>query len=226
MRIAALMLGAALAAGCSNLFHSDAKPEQTYVLRAPGPADAPAGTAGTTGTAAPAATAAPLAELGSIQVLHPIGAPGLDGPRIILVQADHRMNFYVGSRWAAPLPDVVEALAVETLRAAGEWQSVQDSASAFPPEYVLQISVRRFEADYTAGATPQINVVLDCSLGARQGRELVASYVAQGSASAASDRMREVVAAFERASNTALASLEAQTASATRAYAAHAAAAR
>jgi len=145
MRIAALLLGAALAAGCSNLFHSDAKPEQTYVLRAPGPADAPAVTA---------ATPAPLAELGSIQVLHPVGAPGLDGPHIILVQADHRMNFYVGSRWAAPLPDVIEALAVETLRAAGEWQSVQDSSSAFPPEYVLQVSVRRFEADYTAGATP------------------------------------------------------------------------
>ena len=69
-------------------------------------------------------------------------------------------------------------------------------------------------------------MVLDCTLGARQGRELVASYVAQGSAPAASDHMREVVAAFERASDTALASLEAQTASATRAYAAHAAAAR
>ena len=36
-----LCLGAA--AGCTNLFHSDAKPEQTYVLRAP--------SAGTTGTA-------------------------------------------------------------------------------------------------------------------------------------------------------------------------------
>jgi cholesterol transport system auxiliary component len=220
MRTAALMLGATLAAGCTNLFHSDAKPEQTYVLRAPGALDAPAG------TSAPAATTTPLAELGSIQVLRPIGAPGLDGPHIILVQADHRMNFYVGSRWPAPLPDVIEALAAETLRAAGEWQSVQDSASAFPSEYVLQISVRRFEADYTVGATPQINVVLDCTLGARQGRELVASYVAAGSAPAASDRMREVVAAFERASSTALASLEAQTASATRAYAAHAGAAR
>ncbi len=223
MRIAALMLGAALAAGCTNLFHSDAKPEQTYVLRAPGPADAPAGTAG---TAAPVATAAPLADLGAIQVLHPVAAPGLDGPHIILVQADHRMNFYVGSRWPAPLPDMVEALAVETLRGAGSWQSVQDSASAFPAEYVLQISVARFEADYTAGGAPQVEVVLDCTLGARQGRELVTSFVAQGSAAAASDHMREVVAAFERASSAALASLEAQTASATRAYAAHAAAAR
>jgi cholesterol transport system auxiliary component len=216
MRTAALMLGALLAGGCTNLFHSDAKPEQTYVLRAAATAPAAAG------TAAPVASAVPLADLGAIQVLHPVTAPGLDGPLIMLVQADHRMNFYVGSRWPAPLPDVVESLAVETLRAAGEWQSVQDSGSAFPVEYVLQISVRRFEADYTAGTNPQVTVVLDCTLGARQGRELVASYVAEASAPAASDRMREVVAAFERASGTALASLEAQTASATRAYAAHA----
>ncbi|MDE2137008.1 MAG: membrane integrity-associated transporter subunit PqiC [Gammaproteobacteria bacterium] len=217
---AALALGTALAAGCTNLFHSDAKPEQTYVLRAPGsPATVPAA------DATAAASAAPLADLGAIQVLHPVAAPGLDGPHIILVQADHRMNFYVGSRWPAPLPDMVEALAAQTLRAAGEWQSVQDSASAFPPEYVLQISVRRFEADYTAGGAPQVEVVLDCTLGARQGRELVATFVAAGSAPAASDHMREVVAAFERASGTALASLESQTAAAARAYAAHAGAA-
>jgi cholesterol transport system auxiliary component len=216
MRTAALMLGAVLAAGCSNLFHSDAKPEQTYVLRAPQAAPAAAGTL---------ASASPLADLGAIQVLHPMTAPGLDGAHITLVQADHRMNFYVGSRWPAPLSEVVESLAVETLRASGEWQSVQDSGSAFPVEYVLQIAVRRFEADYTAGADPQVYVVLDCTLGARQGRELVASFVAEGSAPAASDRMHEVVAAFERASSSALASLEAQTASATRAYAAHAGAA-
>jgi cholesterol transport system auxiliary component len=205
MRIAALMLGAALAAGCSNLFHSDAKPEQTYVLRAPGPADAPAGTAGTAGTAAPAATAAPLAELGSIQVLHPIGAPGLDGPHIILVQADHRMNFYVGSRWVAPAADVVESFAVQTLRASGAWTSVEDSASPFPSDYLLAIDLRRFEADYTAGgALPVVHVVLECIVGRREGRDVVATFVAAGDAPAAANRMSGVVAAFEQASTAAM----------------------
>ena len=211
MRAVAPILAAALAAGCTNLFHSDAKPEQTYVLRAPAAAPAqPAAVAG----------AAPLEALSAIQVLHPMTAPGLDVPHIILVQADHRMNFYVGSRWPAPLADVVESLAVDSLRGSGEWQSVQDSGSAFPVEYVLQISVRRFEADYTAGGNPEVHVLLDCTVGARQGRELVSSFVAEGNAVAASDRMREVVAAFERASGTALAALDTQTAAATRAYAA------
>jgi len=216
-RLAAVLVLAALsAAGCTGLFQSKARPEQTYVLRAPSPAAA-AGAPAAPGAAAPAA--APAAAFAPIQVLHPVTAPGLEGAHIMLVQADHRMNFYLGSRWPAPLSDLVEALAVESLRASGDWQSVQDSGSAFISEYALQISVRRFEADYTAGGTPTIHVVLDCTLGAHEGRELVTSFVAEGSAPAASDRMNEVVAAFERAASAALDSLVSQAADATRAYA-------
>jgi ABC-type uncharacterized transport system auxiliary subunit len=189
-------------AGCAGLFHSDAKPEQTYVLRAP--------------TAASTAPGAP--QLAAIRVAHPLMGPGLDVAHILLVQADQRMNFYTGSRWPAPLSDVVEELAVQTLRSSGEWQSVQDSASPFPSEYLLQIAVRRFEADYTGGgAGPQVQVVLDCTLGRRAGREVFATFVAQGSATAGGNRMSEVVAAFEQASGSALGSLAQQTAAAVRA---------
>jgi cholesterol transport system auxiliary component len=200
----------AVLAGCTGLFRSDAKPEQTYVLRA---AAAPAAAAGPqTATA----SAVPAPALGSLQVAHPLTAPGLEGPHIILVQADHRMNFYLGSRWSGPVPDVVEALTVDTLRSGGEWQSVEDSGSPFSADYLLQISVRRFEADYTAGGgAPTVEVVLDCTLGGRAG--LIASFVAQGSAAAAGDHMSQVVAAFGSASDSALESLATQTAAAARA---------
>ena len=212
-KLAALAAALGAAAGCTNLFHSDAKPEQTYLLRAP--------SAGADGAAAAATAAQPATLLGSLQVEHPITAPGLDGAHIMLVQADHRMNFYLGSRWPAPLPDVVEALAVDTLRASGEWQTVQGSGSPFFADYLLQISVRRFEADYTQGrSAPQVEVVLDCTLGARRGHELVGTFVASGSAAAAGDRMNEVIAAFEAASSAALSSLSAQAAGSTRAFAA------
>jgi ABC-type uncharacterized transport system auxiliary subunit len=224
-----LLLSVAAAAGCTNLFHSDAKPEQTYVLRAPASGQAglngtaasgQTGSEGAPAAAAPAAAVRPVGLLAPLQVGHPLAGPGLEGPHIILVQADHRMNFYLGSRWAAPLPDMVEALAVEALRSSGEWQSVQDSGSPFTSEYLLSISIRRFEADYTRGrAAPQVEVVLDCTLGARAGRELVTSFEAAGSAAAAGDRMSEVVAAFETASSAALASLSQQAAAATRTFA-------
>jgi cholesterol transport system auxiliary component len=200
-------------AACTSLFHSNAPAEQTYYLRPP--ASAPA-------AATPLAAARiPI----SLRVGHPLADPGLETPHIILVQADHRLNFYSGSRWAAPLADVVDALAVQTLRASGDWSSVEDSTSPFPSNYLLQIAVRRFEADYTAGgAAPTVYVVLDCILGRREGRDVVASFSAAGSALATANRLGEVVAAFEQATGTALAALSQQAQEAARGAAQHPAA--
>ena len=208
MRLSGALLAAcaALAAtGCTGLFHSTAPPEQTYLLRAPAPpaAAAPA--------APPGAALASPAALPSIRVSQPGADPGLNSSRIILVQADHRLNFYSGSRWAGPVPDLVEALTLETLRASGGWQSVQDADSPFPSDYLLRIRVRRFEADYTGGGpAPEVHVVLDCVVGRREGREVLASFIAQGTATAAADRMSAVVAAFEQATDEALSSLAQQ----------------
>lgn len=202
--ICALALLGVLLGGCSSLLHSSAQPEQTYYLRAPAatPATAAAGT------------------LGSLRVELPVASPGLDSSRIMLVQADHRMNFYAASRWPGAAPRLIEALSVEALRAAGAWSSVQDSASPFPADYLLQIAVRRFDADYSGGgAAPEVHVVLDCSLGRRAEREVIASFVAQGTAIAGGDRMREVVAAFEQATGVALTSLSQQADEAVRAHA-------
>ena len=193
-------------AGCSGLFQSKAKPEQIYFLRAPAVATS---TPAAEPAAAPAAAGAAMPA--SLRVTRPLASPGLDTSRIMLVQTDHRMNFYSGSRWPAPLTQLVEALAVETLRATGAWASVEDSTSPFPSDYLLQIRVRRFEADYTeGGGAPVVHVVLDCVVGRRQGREVIATFTASGSAAAVANRQAEVVAAFEQASGTALQALSQQ----------------
>jgi cholesterol transport system auxiliary component len=201
-----LLALAVAACGCSSFLHSTAKPEQLYYLRPPA-------------AAAPAATATPAAGRPlSIRVGQPFTAPGLQTPHIMLVQADHRMNFYTGSRWAAPLADVIESLAVQTLRASLDWSSVEDSTSPFPSSYLLQIGVRRFEADYTAGGpAPTVYVVLDCIIGRREGRDVVAPFTVSGSAPAAENRMAAVVAAFEQASGSALSALAEQAAQLARA---------
>jgi cholesterol transport system auxiliary component len=175
--------------GCAGLLHSDARPEESYYLRA----------------RAAAVTDATQKAAVSLRVGHPVAAPGLDSPHIMLVQADHRMNFYTGSRWVAPATEVVESLAVQTLRESGAWTSVEDSGSPFPSDYLLAIDLRRFEADYTAGgALPVVHVVLECIVGRREGRDVVATFVAAGDAPAAANRMSGVVAAFEQASTAAM----------------------
>lgn len=179
-------------AGCAGGFHSDAPATQTYVLRA---------------TARSAVQHARPPEY-SLTVARPLAGPGLASDHIMLVQLDHRMSYYTASRWPADLPEVVEALAVQTLRASGDWRDVQDSFGAFPADFLLQIVIRRFEADYTTHPdAPEIHVVLECTLGRRAGHELMSSFVAEGSAVATANHLGEVVSAFEAAANQALGSL-------------------
>jgi cholesterol transport system auxiliary component len=198
-------------AGCSGLFQSKAKPEQIYYLRAPA---APPGGANSPADAATSAAATPAMPV-SIRVVRPGAGPGLGSSHIMLVQPDHRMNFFSGSRWTAPTPEVIEALAVETLRASGTWSSVEGSASPFPADYLLHIHVQRFEADYGEGAgagagAPVVHVVLECIVGRREGREVLATFTASGSAAAAANRLTVVVSAFEQAAGTALEALARQ----------------
>ena len=198
-------LGASLAlAGCfSGLFSSKQPPEQVYFLRAPVAA---------TPLAAPANGRAP-----SVRVGHPVPDPGLESTRIILVQPDHRMSFFTGARWPGPVSDLLEALAVQALRASGQYASVEDSVSPFPSDFLLQTTVRRFEADYETGAVPDVYVVLDCIVGRREGRDVVATFVVSGKASASANRLGEVVAAFQQATAQALQALNEQTLAAVRA---------
>jgi cholesterol transport system auxiliary component len=185
--------------GCSGLFHSNARPEQVYYLRAtPGPQGI-----------APVAT--------SLRLNHPTAGPGLEGTPIMLVQSDRRMSYYMEARWPAVPANLVEMLAVEKFRGSGVWQSVADSTSPFPSDYVLLVHVRRFEADYTGGTVaPEVHVVLDCIIGKREGREVIGSFLAESSAPATANRLGAVVAAFEVATNAALDSTQTQAAEAIR----------
>lgn len=194
-----LMLGAL--ASCGGL-RSDEPPSQVYVLRS--------SAVHRSGESADGA-------LGAIRVARPQAFPGLESERIVLVQKDHRMNHFAASRWADDLPDVVEALVLETLRASGDWSSVFDSRSPFSGNYLLQITIRRFEADYTQSSdTPTVHVSLICSVGRRSDREVLATFDAEGSAIAAANRLSSVVAAFEQAANAATAVIAERTREAVR----------
>jgi cholesterol transport system auxiliary component len=199
------LMGCAVAAlavsmtGCTGLFHSNARPAQVYLLRA---TPIPRG-------AAPIAT--------SLRLNRPTAGAGLETTQIMLLQSDRRMSFFLAARWAAIPANMVEMLAVEKLRGAGLWQSVADSTSPFPSDYVLLVNVRRFEADYTGGnVAPEIHVVLDCIVGKREGREVIKSFLAEGTVPASANKLSAVVAAFESATNAALDSLSTQTIEAVR----------
>jgi ABC-type uncharacterized transport system auxiliary subunit len=180
--------------GCGSLLETTIPAPQSYVLRLP------------VVPSSPAATPA-----GSILVQRPEPGPGLDSWNIALLRSDRRFDFYAASHWAAPAPDLVENAIIDALRAGGGFSSVLDDASPFAPRYDLRCALRRFEADYTSNPgskAPTVFVSLDCTVGRHRDRELLGSFVAEGSAAAADDRLNAVVAAFESAASKAVAELE------------------
>jgi cholesterol transport system auxiliary component len=196
---AALILAAAtLLPGCGGLFESALSAPQTYVLRLP-PGTATANQAGTTPSGTPA--------MGSVRVQRPEAGPGLNTELIALLRTDRRFDYYTATRWAAPAPDVVESVILDGLRGTGAFAAVMDDASPFAPHYNLRVTLRRFEADYTAGGPPTVWVVLDGTLGRHRDRELIGSFSAHGAVRASEDRMNAVVAAFESATGTAVGEL-------------------
>jgi cholesterol transport system auxiliary component len=171
-----------LLAGCGSLLGSEAAPDVVYQLRA---SEAP-----------------PLSPtIGSeLVVLRPLARPGLDTDRIVVALPDRKLDAYRGSRWSAPAPDLVQSLLLDGLRARGAWRTVLPDRGEFRGRWVLQTEIREFQAEYAApGSAPVVRVTLRGELGRAPAREPVASAVGAGEARAASDRMRDVVAAFEAA---------------------------
>lgn len=194
----------ALCAGCSGTFTSKAPVSHAYVLR-------PAAAAAAGGDSA---TAKPAFE-GTLRIQRPNPGPGFETDRILLLREDRRLDFYATGHWAAPIPDMVASLAIESLRRAALFSGVYGEGTPMRSDYFLQITVRDFVAEYAGGAdAPVARVVLDCTLGRRLDRSVVAAFTAEGRAPAAANRMNEVVAAYESALQQALTSATASLAAA------------
>jgi cholesterol transport system auxiliary component len=210
MHVAAVTAVAAmslLVAGCAGL-HSNQAPTQIYMLAA-APAAAPASAASDG-----AASASPLASgtvSGSVtvQVRRPLAAPGLDTDQIALLRDGQRLDYYASSRWPAALPDLLQTLAIDALRASGRFRAVQPDATAFAADDVLQIEIRHCEVVYSPDGSPVVHVQLLATLGHQGDRSLVSSVTAESDAPATANRMQSVVAAFQDAVNRSLTQLAA-----------------
>ncbi len=188
-----LSLGLALSA-CSNLLHSDAPALQLYVLPAP---------------ALPAQNATAVATL---RISRPLPGPGLNTDRIALLQSGDRLDYYAGSRWSAPLPDMVADLELAAFRGDASLGAVVDDRSSFNADYLLQTSIARFNAEYpTASAAPLIRVELHFLLIRRSDATLVGGFAQSESQQAQENRMASVVGAFSAAADRAIIAAAAHT---------------
>ncbi|MFO0336847.1 MAG: ABC-type transport auxiliary lipoprotein family protein [Pseudomonadota bacterium] len=178
----AAVLSCAVLAGCGGLLRSDTPAPLAYQLRAGG------------GSALSPTVAIDLA------VLRPLARPGLDSDAIAVWLPDRRFDAYAASRWSAPLPDLVQSLLLDDFRAREAFERVLTDRGQFRGRYWLQTEIRDFQAEYAReGAAPRVRVTLRGEIGRVAERRALGSIVGRGEVQAASNRLRDVTAAFEQA---------------------------
>jgi cholesterol transport system auxiliary component len=177
-------LGTALAlAGCtSSLLDSELPVSVGYVL-APAPL---------TQIDAPATQA-------DLSIGRPDLAPGLDTQRIAVLRG-RQLDYFRSARWGGTATEVVQTMLVDSLEDQRLFRSVTAEQARVAGDYVLDVEVRDFQAEY-AGAddAPTVNVMMVGRLIRVVDRKLLGSIAAQAQSRAADNRMNAVAAAFESA---------------------------
>lgn len=190
----------ALLTGCSGL-RSAAPLQQVYLLRPLPPAREGAATV-------------PQPLHASLQILRVEAHPGLESDRIALLRSGGRLDYYSGARLAASLPTVLGALIVDSFRASGVFANVSEDRN-IGSDFALDVTVLRFEAEYASeAAPPTAQLLFDCTLLSRRGRNVLASFRIASAVPAQENRLGSVVAALDQAAQQALAELRTRTAEA------------
>ena len=179
----ALVCVLAVCSGCTgSLFESDTPVSINYVL-------APAKTA----AGSSAATQADLA------IGRPSVAPGLDTQRVAVLRG-RELDYYRTARWGGGTSEIMQSMLIGSLHNQRLFRSVTAEQARVAGDYVLDVDVRDFQAEYGSAAAPTVHVAVIGRLIRVSDRQLVDSIVSDAEQVAAEDRMSAIAAAFESAS--------------------------
>lgn len=180
--LAGPLLAGALLAGCTDLLPGQGAPSTLYTL-------SPKTTV--------AATVKPVRW--QLVVERPLAAAGLDSQRIALKPTALTMDYFGGANWLGPAPDVVQTLVIESFETSGRIAAIGRAATGLRADYVLNLELRDFQAEYDAAGQPRVAVRLNAKLVAMPERVIIGSLTAGDTAAATADRVQDIVLAFDTA---------------------------
>ena len=141
-------------------------------------------------------------------------APGLDTERIAVLKG-RQLDYYRGAQWGGRATEVVQTLLVDSFEDQQLFRSVTSEQSRVSSEYVLDVSVRDFQAEYASdNDAPTAHVTILGRLIRVTDRQLVETFAATAQSKAADNRLSAVAAAFETAAHKVVLELAQKTAAA------------
>lgn len=142
---------------------------------------------------------------GGIKIYEPQVAPGLDNPRIAVIDRPQHQTFYNGVRWNAPAGRVVQNYLVDTFEQSGRFGTVTTDEATTRTPYILETQLRAFHVDQSQGA-PFVAVRMTASLVETSGRRTLKTIPLSGTADVSGQKIDGIVASF----NEVMAALSAQ----------------
>lgn len=173
----------ALCSACGSLLESDIPAASRYVI-----------------AAAPAAAAATNSSASSVDLSigRPDVAPGLDSHRVAVLRG-RQLDYFRAAQWGGSVAEVTQALLVNSFQGQQLFRSVTSEQARVSGDYMLDVEVRDFQAEYAGDAAPQIRVTIVGRVIRINDRALVDTLTATASKPAGENRMNSVAAAFEAA---------------------------
>ena len=148
-----------------------------------------------------------------LSIARPDFAPGLDTDRIAVLKG-RQLDYYRGARWGGRAVEIVQTMLVSSLNDQQLFRSVTAEQSRVSGDYMLDVEVRHFEANYAKGELPDAHVMFIGRLIRIVDRKLVETVSSRSRIAATADRMSAVVQAFEAATQKVALDLAQQTAAA------------
>jgi cholesterol transport system auxiliary component len=188
-----------IAACTGSLFESDVPASTKYVL-ATAPAAASAGSS--------------VSSRKDISIGRPDVAPGLDTQRIAVLNG-RQLDYYRGATWGGSTNEMLQTFLVNSLEDQRLFRSVTAEQARVAGDYVLDIEVRDFQAEYSnEQQAPEVRVTIYGRVIRVADRELAGTVSASVQRRATDNRMGAVVAAFESAAQQAALEIGQKTAAA------------
>ena len=93
-----------------------------------------------------------------LQVMPVDVGPGLDTTRIAFVDNDVQMNYMADSKWAQPLPEMLQSLWIQALKESGIGATVSNDTDAEHADRVIHITADAFNAVRSNGGAINIRI--------------------------------------------------------------------
>jgi cholesterol transport system auxiliary component len=179
--IGTLLSSVALVGCTGSLLETDLPPASIYVIApAPTPQSKDANTLAV-----------------DLSIGRPDVGPGLDTNRIAVLKG-RQLDYYRAASWGGSTREVVQTFLVDSLEDQRLFRSVTAEQARVAGDYVLDVEVRDFQAEYAnEGEPPVAHMKMVGRLIRVVDRELVATIAAEAQTLASADRMHAVAAAFE-----------------------------